>query len=367
MAVVLREGLDGLVRDHKLAVLKDWRRHRKLQSLLQDHFPGQWENIARCRMAFKPFESVERPGHYKVAPTYACWELPLCIRCVKATTHRRVMAALEKYHLCTPKGRPIELVHMVQTAPITEDGQGWGVEASQDIKGFGEVVWGNLKEFYGEGIGSIMSYQDFGEQFFAKRHPHMDLTLNGWMLQDGKPVKTPRLSLGNGGRARWDQALVQRAMRFRLDARRGSFDVSRVIDERAAQYKVLAYQMRELVNLRQVQYNREKQTVTWHAYDNERNVPKTTTLTVHEFKAGLAEYQWRLKQWPQGDDEGMELHRAYGHIAKRSVRKTQKAMSGIPLPHDKQCPCAECGDWERVFIDDFDGYAGLVRSLVDAA
>jgi hypothetical protein len=346
-----------------MAVLKDWRKHRRLQSLLQDHFPGEWANISRCRMAYKPLESVQRPGHYKVAPIYACWELPFCIRCVKASTHRRVMAALDKYHRCTPKGQSMQLFHIVQTAPIYDDGTGWGVEASSNLKAFGNIVWENLQEFYGEGIGAIMSYQDFGERLFAKRHPHMDLTLNGWMLKDGQPAKTPKLNLQGGGRARWDNALVQRATRFRVDAKRGSLDVSRVIDERAIQYKVLRYQMRELVNLRQVQYNRDRQTVTWHAYSKDRDVPTQTTLTVHEFKAGLAEYQWRLKQWPQGEDEGMELHRAYGHIAKRSVRKTQKAMGGVPMPHDELCPCAECGDWERVFLDDFDVQAGLVHSL----
>lgn len=361
MPIVSREGLEDLVLQHKQAVLKDWGKHRRLQALLQDHFPGHWDSISRCRMAYKPLESVQRPGYYKVAPLYACWQLPFCIRCVKAATHRRVMAALEKYHLCTPKGQPMRLTHIVQTAPIYEDGTGWGVEASRNVKAFGDIVWGNLQEFYGQGIGAIMSYQDFGEQFFAKRHPHMDLTLNGWMLKDGTAAKTPVLGLKGGGRTKWDQALVQRATRLRLDAARGSLAVSRVVEERPVQYKILKYQMRELVNLRQVRYDRENQTVTWINYS--QRGPPETTLTVREFKAGLAEYQWRLKQWPQGDDEGMELHRAYGHIAKRSVRKTQKAMGGVPMPHDEECPCAECGDWERVFLDDFDAQAGLVHSL----
>lgn len=178
-------------------------------------------------------------------------------------------------------------------------------------------------------------------------------------------VQTPRLKLGNGGRAKWDAAIVQRATRLRIDAERGSLDVSRQIDVRAVQYKVLRYQMRELVNFRQVKYDREKQTVTWTAYDKTWGGPRETKFSILDFKAGLAEYQWRLKQWPQGKDEGMEIHRAYGHIAKRSVRKTQKAMGGVPLLHDEECPCAECGDWERVFLDDFDAQAGLVRSLND--
>jgi hypothetical protein len=185
------------------------------------------------------------------------------------------------------------------------------------------------------------------------------------MMKDEKAAPTPRLKLGGGGRAKWDAAIVQRATRLRIDAERGSLDVSRPIEERAVQYKVLKYQMRELVNFRQLRYDRERRSVTWTAYDKTWVGPRHTKFSILDFKAGLAEYQWRLKQWPQGEDEGMELHRAYGHLAKRSVRKTQKAMGGVPMPHDDECPCAECGDWERVFLDDFDAQAGLVASLAD--
>ncbi len=41
----------------------------------------------------------------------------------------------------------------------------------------------------------------------------------------------------------------------------------------------------------------------------------------------------------------------------------RKAMGCVPLAHDEECSCAECGDWERVFLDDFDAQAGLVRNL----
>ena len=51
MAIVPREDLDKLALKHKNAVFKDWSHHRRLQALLRDHFPAQWDNISRCRMA----------------------------------------------------------------------------------------------------------------------------------------------------------------------------------------------------------------------------------------------------------------------------------------------------------------------------
>ena len=361
--VVHKEALPALIRQHRARIRAEWERFPHAQRFIEDHFPGPWENIRQCRLRYKTLRSTRDPTKWKIAPTYCCRELPFCIHCVNAARHGRITRALNNLHRCTPKGKEVRVVALVQTAPIYDDFTGWGVEASQDFGAFGALVFENLQEFYGEGIGSLMSYQDFGEQAFAKRHPHQDLIVNGWKLQDGQPVLTPTIELKGGGLQRWNQAIAQRATRFRIDAKTGNVRFEDVKTGAKAAYGVLKYKMRELVDFRKIAYNRDQQRLWWISYDKTGRVPPRTAFDVKDFKAGLAEYQWRLGQWPQGDDEGKELHRYYGHMAKRSIRATQKIMGGEIPPHGKDCPCSECGDWERVILDEVEEAVGWARPI----
>ena len=361
MTVVKRPGVVGLIRERRQLILDGWRRFPKLQQFLQDHAPIEWEDIRRCRLRWKALEWRQRPGHYKVAPAYSCWKLPYCIHCTRSATNRRVLAALDHFQRCTPAGQAPRFVHIVQTAPIYEDGTGWGVQASQNIKEFGAIVADTLREFYGEGMGAVMSYQDFGERAFAKRHPHIDLTLNGWMLKDGKPARTPRFALQGGGREQWDAFVADRARSLAIDAQRGSLDIGSLVTGAPAYFKVLRYQIRELIDFRKLDYSRDRQMVWWRSYKD----PSREAFTVNDFLAGLAEYRWRLKQWPQGEDEGIQLHRRVGHLGNNVLSKTQKAMGGRPVPHGKDCPCSDCGDWDRVFLDEVDEAFAQARPTID--
>lgn len=334
------------LRERELAgkVRQDWGRHRNLMRFLADYFPTEWEEIQHCSLDYKAMEETADPGWYKLVPLRACHRIPYCITCTRREAQRRIRNAFDQFARCTPHGRRPRFVHVVQTAPIYDDGTGWGVAASQDVKAFGGVVWDALTDLYGAGLGAVMSYQDFGEQAFAKRHPHMDLTLNGYMLQDGQPVLTPRIDLQGNGRAKWDETVVHHARRLDATAHRGSAWIGSAVEGVRAYYGQLKYQMREMVDFRKLDYSRDKGRIWWLSYkDGQR-----TMFTPDQFLDGLIEYQVRLQTWTHST----QLHRAYGIMAKRSIGKTEALVGGAPLPHDDSCPCGECGDWHRVFLED---------------
>lgn len=349
MAIYKKEGVAAAIRERQATTRATRARFPTHARFIQDHFPGRWEKIERCRMHYRVYESQDRPGHYKIVAEQ-CHQVPYCILCMKAQEARRVHAALDKFHRCTPASKQPRFTHIVQTAPLTDDGQGWGVAAARDFATFAKIVWRTLNEMYPGNIGALLSYHDFGERAFKKSAPHIDLTLNGWSLQDGAPTRTPTYELRTGGYDSWQAAIVRNASVLDLEARPGNLKIAATTTGARNYYRVLRYQMRELVDFRKLEYDRSRQLIWWHSYKDGAR----TRFPVLEFKARMAAYQWRLGQWPQGQDVGKEIHRAFGHLSKRSLRSTQKAFGGLPLPHGASCPCSECGDWERVFLDDVD-------------
>lgn len=321
-------------------VLGFWRQHRDTQRFLQKFWPEKWDRIRQCSMEYTFHEDLDRPGFVKRRPR-RCHQVPYCIVCARHDGLIRTMKTFDHFSRTTPKGKQMRFVHIVQTAPLTTQWQGWGAEASRDVRGFGRVVWDALKDEYGEGIGAVMSYQDFGERGFAKRHPHQDLTLNGWRLTNDGPVAVPRMDLAGNGRARWDARVAKRASKeWGIAARRGNVDVLGVRVGVPAYFKILRYQMRELVDFRKITYARGARDIHWNDYATKRR----TRIAVGDFLLGLKEYELRLGRW-SGGVGAKNLHRLYGSMAKRSIGKTEAAIGGQPLPHKGNCPCVECGDW----------------------
>lgn len=336
---------------------QDWRHYPTVLRYLEKFHPELRKKVGNCCMAPpKLYRTETRAGEFVKYGPKRCNIMPYCIPCVRARSAARVHGTFEKFQRCTPAGKPMRLRHIIQTAPIYHPGHpkyrdgapGWGVKASEDLTAFFQIVDKTLKEFFGDGIGWIGSYQDFGEQGFRKRHPHIDLTLNGWMLQDGEAVKTPTMDLKSKGRARWDEAIQERAMALDIEAGRGNVLFLPWKQGRREYYRVLKYQMREMVDLRKMVYNGPKRTVYWRDYKTGRAGSAMLDLA---FKEALQEYRTRLGAWQKG---GPELHRAYGHLNRKCLRKTQAIMGGAPTPHGRACPCSQCGDWDRVFPDDLD-------------
>ena len=357
---VRREGLRGEVHRQRQAAQREWARFPHLKRLLQDHAPSLWHEVRRCRMGnVRLWEDHNRGGLYRVQP-YACHVLPWCIQCVRAEHRRRVLQALNEFHRCTPAGHEPRFIHIVQTAPVYHDGHnfgphsGWGVEASRNVPMFRRIVMEALEDAYGPGIGAIMSYQDFGERCFAKRHPHQDLTLNGWRLVDGRPDEVLRIDLQGAALQRWHDCIVRGATRLRIDASIGKVDFQPMVVGAAAYQARLKYQTREMVDVRKIDnYDRTRQTLDWMAYDK----PVRERFNVLDFMAGLAEYQYRLGVF--GADQPRQLHVSMGHMAKGRIHRTEKAMGGSDMPHARGCNCYACGEWDRADGGDEFGVAEI--------
>lgn len=354
MVVVKRGQEEGARRAERERVRMSWKRFPSLVKFLQDYVTVDWERIQECGLHFKqPKQCDGWPGLVKIDAFY-CHRLPWCINCVARERWRRVQNALDAIEECTPAGKQPRMMHIVQTAPTGEGAASWGFQASQDVPKFRHVMWKQLVEYFGEGAGAIISYHDIGERGFAKRHPHLDLTLNGWTLVDGKPVLTPVVELvgpsGKTGFDKWQRSFAEKATVFRLDATPGNPQFSHPIEGRAAYHPVLKYQMRELVDLRKIEYSRDTRTLYWKSYkDNTRQ-----KFTVTEFCAGIAEYRYRLKQWPDKrlDEEGQSLHVGHGHLAKSAHRRAMRAVGGRRVTHRPGCKCASCNDWYTPLDDE---------------
>jgi hypothetical protein len=97
-----------------------------------------------------------------------------------------------------------------------------------------------------------------------------------------------------------------------------------------------------MVNFRQVEYDRATQRVEWLDYKSKNR----QEYKVHEWKAGLAEYQYRLGQGVDGKRH--PLHARYGDFHSRSLRTTQTAMDGATRKHEEACPCGRCQEWSEL-------------------
>ncbi|MEA3191037.1 MAG: hypothetical protein QOD77_1619 [Thermoplasmata archaeon] len=348
--VVKRAGLPWLIKEARAKTRKLWYRHPSLMRFLEDQHLEEWEAIKTCGLEFKKYESHDRPGHYRIVPVL-CHREPFCIRCVRAAQVRRAWGVLERFGRCTPTGQKPRFIHIVQTAPVYADGTGWGMAASRDVQKFASVVWRALVDLYGEGMGASMSYQDFGERCFEKRHPHQDLTLNGWRLEDGKAVKVPRYDLTGKGRDRWDQTVVEYARELDPDAKRGMFHVQAPAVGGKAYYHALCYQVREMVDFSKLtDYSLEKQVLYYQSGKENLRVK----FTLRDWHLGFYEYQHRLGAW--GDGQSTNLHRSFGHLSKRSIGATQRVMGGVDDLGDVE-------EWERVFLDDVDAQIGRASPL----
>lgn len=344
--ILHKEAVKAHIQSQRRRVQATWDKFPQARRFLQDHYPEEWEEARECRQHYRIYRSIEDRRAHKVTP-YSCWNIPYCIPCTVSRNVQRTFTALDNFARVTPNGRKPAFVHIVMTAPYTESGEGWGVEASQDVPKFAAVIRKSLMEIYGPDIGGLMSYQDFGERAFDKRMPHMDLTLNGYLV-GGEIRDLPRVQLQDGGRARVDAITQKYARAFRLDAHPSNPWFGRRVEGFQAYYRTLRYQMREMVDFRKLDYDRKTQNVWWKSYkDNSR-----TKMTVPEFMGGLLEYQERLGAH-QGVAEGrVELHRYFGYMAKRSLHAIQDRVGGGRLRHRRGCQCGDCMDWERVTVED---------------
>lgn len=353
VAIVRSAGVQAAIHRLRTQHRVEAARHQDVMRYLQDHNPSVYAKVRQCRTRARVARDVVQGDRYKVR-LYGCHVEPWCVACTNEAKWRRVAAAVETFLDCTPAGQQPRFAHVVMTAPIFEDGKGWGRFARCDLKAFRDVTWKATKAAFGPNIGALLSYQDFGERPFLKGHPHMDYTINGWTLAEGAPQRTQDYVVKAGGRERWVkqvQDLVAARWLLPPNETKTNFRIGNFVSGASSYIAVLAYQLRELVDVRKMHYDRARQLVYWDSYrDNTR-----TKMAVLEFQNGLADYQARLGAW--GHHQATSLHVTTGHMARRAITATSQAMGSLVRPHKRGCVCAECNEWELVFPDENGQYA----------
>lgn len=339
------------IRKRRAKVNKTGAQYNGMRPFIGEYAPELVEDLVNCSMSFKKHRRVGEEYKKKVTPN-RCHRKPWCINCSQFDEWLRTQYWLERFHLCTPEGEKPRFIHIVVTAPTGDKkGDGWGWEAMKDYKAFRKTVWSMLAEIYGEGIGGLLTYQDFGERPFQKIHPHIDLTLNGWRLaKDKSPVKVPLLNFHQGNKETYLQIVAKHANKIQPLAEPGEFHVSRPVDGIEGYYKALRYHLREMVDLRKWKYDSPKNEVEYESYREHRRVKMASEVFIEGFK----EYRQRLDLGKGDGRNGLSgkwsagrLTEAYGHLHKSKKNKTKVAMGGVPLVHDDGCMCSVCHEWER--------------------
>jgi hypothetical protein len=75
----------------------------------------------------------------------------------------------------------------------------------------------------------------------------------------------------------------------------------------------------------------------------------------------VGKYQRLYGSW--GASGTKRLHRRYGHMSDVNINYTAHDVGGAAIPHGSSCPCSECLDWDRVFLDDVDRAVGPARPV----
>jgi hypothetical protein len=357
MPVVSRNELEPTLERLRAAVVRRWEPFPDARAFLADRVPYAWKDVRLCGTGgYKTAEQVASPDSIKVWP-YRCGNEPWCLECVNHQQWRRTQRVMERWAKCTPAGEQPRFCHIVITAPIYDAAPSWGLTASRNPRGFMDTVWRVLTELYGPGLGAHMSYQDFGEAGLARRHPHIDLTINGWTIQDGKVGELP--NIGHGTVVNWTEgpdphgktydelvATVERyANALHPGAQASSIYVSPLMEGYSSYQQILSYQVRELVDLRKLRYDRTGQQVGWESY---KEPYETTWMPIRDWFRAFEEYCARLNLF--NEESGRKLHYDYGHMTSGRIRATQRATGGLPDPHPSGCPCSRCGEWRRVFL-----------------
>jgi hypothetical protein len=356
LPVVDRAGLDTAIERLREGVKRRWEPYPDARAFLSDRLPQVWEEVRACRLQLMhTAENVDDPDQVKLWAR-RCGHEPWCLECTGYKHWRRVQRIQERWARCTPKGEEPRFSHLVVTAPIYDAPESWGLKASLNPKAFMDVIWRVLTDLYGEGLGAHMSYQDHGEAGLARRHPHIDLTLNGWTVKDGHVDELPYI--GHGSVVNWEEGpdptgasytelvetVEKHANSLHLGAQATSVYVGPVIEGFSCYHKTLSYQVRELLDLKKLRYDRAASLVGWESY---KEPYETTWLPVRQWFLAFEEYCARLRVF--NEESGRKLHYDYGHMAANRIRATQKATGGKPEPHREGCSCSRCGEWRRVF------------------
>ena len=304
--------------------------------------PGVWSAVAACGEAVKRERSLVNPDRWKYRLT-RCGKLPWCTYCVQHGDAVRTARVLARFEALTPNGELPRFLPAVQTAALNDSGTGWGGWAARHVAKFRDAVWKTIRDVWPGADGAFFSYQDFGEQGFSKQHPHLDFTVNGWAMGDDGPQEVDVYELRAGGFEQWWQALERNlpaAVRPLPPGSRG-FDVVGVRVGATDFRKLLAYKVRELIDLRKLAYEPDARMIGWTSYKTR----EAAWLPLQDFQIRLAEYEARLGAF--GRSQHKRLHVGMGAMADRGL-EAREAKFGGRYNHREDCTCQDCNEWQYV-------------------
>lgn len=368
------EGLDpklklGLMKtEHKQA----WREHRCIQQLLADHYPmiwsaREWTERDTTGEAYQHGEGVRwcrnkatHAWHRKeddldVVELERCGKTPYCPACNDQAARKRGKKILDKLTAATPKNEDvtIQLVTLAVGDRTTSDAT--IVDAvKRDWKAFRAAAYRVLEWMYGEDVGAFLTYQEYGQRLLIRPRPHIHAIVHHWREQNGRAQRVPKYDLSHGGRAaldrRWFRELRNTFPHLEAQDLRdwiGSYDVDvRYVDHPGAIAKATKYVARELIDFRELRYDRGTQTITVHPYKNEEALGPVSA-PVETIKANFTDYAIRCGHWGR---RGRGLHAAYGNLSDGRISDTIHRI-GRGEEHPEGCWCHQCSTWERFWED----------------
>ncbi|MFA5862721.1 MAG: hypothetical protein WDA16_13605 [Candidatus Thermoplasmatota archaeon] len=120
-----------------------------------------------------------------------CCRHHLCPACNSRESHGHFAAQYARFEACTPTGRSVRLGHEVYTLPphlrplvIDRDG----------FSGWKRATLATIRDHHGPHVAGIMNLHEIGDRDFTLFHPHWDVVINGYALNDGEPMlhRAPR-------------------------------------------------------------------------------------------------------------------------------------------------------------------------------
>lgn len=365
---------EGRTPREKMGVLMDehvaaWRPHRPLIRFLQDHYSLVWsarewtdrdgrlhgEGVRWCRTEPNDGQRREEDG-LEVVEMKGCGRTPFCPACNDHAARRRGKKILDKLIAATPANEDVT-VQLVTLGVTERPGDETGiVEAvSGDWRTFRDAAYRVIEWMYGEGVGAFLTYQEYGQRVLVKKRTHVHALVHHWREENGRARKIEKFELDGGGKARLDARWYDELQRDFPNITRpkgstwvGAHDVDlRYLDHPGKIAKSTKYVAREIIDMRELRYDRTAQTITVYPYKAEDSLAPVTA-SVAEVQRNLMDYAARVGRW--GYRGRPIVHAAYGNVSDGLVRETISRI-GRGKEHPEDCWCRECSRWQKFWED----------------
>lgn len=336
--------------------------NRGMVSFLERHYPAAMDDpsgrlsgdVRTCRSRTHVLHHSGRSSDARLVAAVGCGKRPYCPACNNKAQRSRASNAVKIVRSLTPDGEPPRFL-AVTVSPIrktSEEPAKWREAVTQDSKRYAKVIYHEVIErMYGANVPAFGSFQPYGQDLFAYRHPHVHFTIGGWTLDDAeKPHEIEYYDMDEKGGLN----AVRRPLAEGLSSEFGSdygfhheqfsvrIDYSNVIEPTRMLRKTdhwINYQYRELIDLTSMSYDRGSESITIRPY-KEGAIP--VRMSVMEWMAALARYAKEFGGW-KGKGKP-PFHQRYGLA---SDRLASKAAEVFGQTHGDSCICGACVTWTR--------------------